>query len=77
MGQARPFRKATVLVVENDEEERFLVSMLFEESDLDVIACDNAETAAAIMAEKPGEIAMCSPTCALAARWTASTSRAP
>jgi hypothetical protein len=51
--------------------------MLFEESDLDVIACDNAETAAAIMAEKPGEIAMCSPTCALAARWTASTSRAP
>jgi DNA-binding NtrC family response regulator len=58
MGQARPFRKATVLVVENDEEERFLVSMLFEESDLDVIACDNAETAAAIMAEKPGEIAI-------------------
>jgi DNA-binding NtrC family response regulator len=58
MGQARPFRKATVLVVENDEEERFLVSMLFEESDLDVIACDNAETAAAILDEKPGEIAM-------------------
>jgi DNA-binding NtrC family response regulator len=58
MGQARPFRKAIVLVVENDEEERFLVSMLFEESELDVIACDDGETAAAIMEQKPGEIAM-------------------
>ncbi len=44
MGQAKPFR-STVLVVEDDEAQRFLASTLFEESELDVIECDSAEAA--------------------------------
>lgn len=57
MGQAKPFR-ATVLVVEDDEDERFLASTLFEESELNVIECESAEAALAVMDEKPEGVAM-------------------
>jgi DNA-binding NtrC family response regulator len=44
MGRAR---KHTVLVVEDDQLQRELVSLIFEESDWNVIQCMSAETAAA------------------------------
>lgn len=46
--------KQTVLVVEDDELQRELVSVIFEESDMNVIACMSAEAAAAVL-DKVGE----------------------
>ena len=45
--------KHTVLVVEDDQLQRELVSLIFEESDLDVIQCMSGE-AAAVVLEKAG-----------------------
>jgi two-component system, cell cycle response regulator CpdR len=44
MGQSKPFR-STALVVEDDEIQREMLVLLLEESDFDVIQCDDAETA--------------------------------
>jgi len=41
--------KHTVLVVEDDQLQRELVSVIFEESDMHVIACMSAEAAAAVL----------------------------
>ena len=46
--------KQTVLVVEDDQLQRELVSVIFEESDMHVIACVSAEAAAAVL-EKVGD----------------------
>jgi DNA-binding NtrC family response regulator len=46
--------KATALVVEDDPEQRELVSMLLEECDMAVIQCETAESAEAVL-EKIGE----------------------
>ncbi|MGD9836716.1 MAG: response regulator [Afipia sp.] len=46
--------RQTVLVVEGDQLQRELVSVIFEESDMHVIACMSAEAAAAVL-EKVGE----------------------
>lgn len=45
--------KHTVLVVEDDQVQRELVSLIFEESDLNVIQCMSGEAAAAVL-EKAG-----------------------
>lgn len=45
--------KHTVLVVEDDQLQRELVSLIFEESDMNVIQCMSAE-AAAVVLEKAG-----------------------
>lgn len=50
MGRAS---KQTVLVVEDDQLQRELVSVIFEESDMHVITCMSAEAAAAVL-EKVG-----------------------
>jgi DNA-binding NtrC family response regulator len=44
MGQSKPFRP-TAVVVEDDEIQRDMIAMLLEESDFDVIQCEDAETA--------------------------------
>ncbi len=46
--------KQTVLIVEHDQLQRELVSVIFEESDMHVIACMSAEAAAAVL-EKVGK----------------------
>lgn len=46
--------KQTVLVVEDDQLQRELVSVIFEESDMHVIACVSAKAAAAVL-EKVGD----------------------
>ena len=58
MGQSKPFNPPAVLVVDRDEDERTLVAMLFEESDLKVIECTDAKEAQAAIAERHGNIAM-------------------
>ncbi len=45
--------KHTALVVEDDELQRELVSLIFEESEMNVIQCESAE-AAAVVLEKGG-----------------------
>jgi DNA-binding NtrC family response regulator len=46
--------KQTVLIVEHDQIQRELVSVIFEESNMHVIACMSAEAAAAVL-EKVGK----------------------
>ena len=41
--------RQTVLVVEGDQLQRELVTVIFEESDMHVIACMSAEAAAAVL----------------------------
>jgi CheY-like chemotaxis protein len=49
MGQAGPFHRATALVVENDPALREMVCLLLEESGYDVIQCESAEAAEAVL----------------------------
>jgi two-component system, cell cycle response regulator CpdR len=44
MGQSKPFRQ-TAVVVEDDEIQRDMIVLLLEESDFQVIQCEDAETA--------------------------------
>jgi CheY-like chemotaxis protein len=57
MGQARPPRR-TALVVEDDAELRWLSATLLEESDLDIVECESAEAALAVMLMRGAEVAM-------------------
>lgn len=57
MRQAAPER-SIALVVETDQEQRALVATLLEESDLQVIECDSAEAALAVVAIKGDRMAM-------------------
>ena len=53
MGQAKPFRP-TAIVVEDDEIQREMLAILLEESDFEVVQCEDAETASlAIKARHP------------------------
>jgi DNA-binding NtrC family response regulator len=58
MGQSKPFSRATILVVEDDEDQRSLASTVFEEAGFRVIECESAEAAAAVLDASRGEIAM-------------------
>lgn len=51
-------KRPTVLVVEDNEDERYLVSTMFKGSDLDVIECGNAEAASEILDKNSDEIAL-------------------
>jgi two-component system, cell cycle response regulator CpdR len=44
MGQSKPFRP-TAVVVEDDPIQREMIALLLEETDYDVIQCEDAETA--------------------------------
>ena len=57
MRQALPER-SIALVVETDQEQRALVATLLEESDLQVIECDSAEAALAVVDIKGDHMAM-------------------
>ena len=48
MGRAKTTRRL-VLIVEDDAELRALIVALFEDSDLEVVECESAEAALAIM----------------------------
>jgi len=48
MGQSKPFR-ATALIVEDDPTQREMICLLLEESDYDVISCESAEAAEAVL----------------------------
>jgi CheY-like chemotaxis protein len=48
MGQSIPFR-ATALVVEDDPMQREMIALLLEESHFDVIECESAEAAEAVL----------------------------
>jgi CheY-like chemotaxis protein len=57
MGQARPPRRIA-LVVEDDAELRWLSAALLEESELDIVECESAEAALAVMLMRGAEVAM-------------------
>ena len=58
MGQSKPFNPTTVLVVEDDEDQRCLVGTLFEESGFEVLECDTAEEALALMQDRRENMAL-------------------
>lgn len=58
MGQSKPPRRTMALVVEDEEEQRFLSATLFEESDFDVVECESAEDALQVIKEKGEEVAL-------------------
>jgi CheY-like chemotaxis protein len=58
MGQSKPLRRAMALVVEDDEEQRFLSATLLEESEFNVVECASAEAAVAVLHEKPDEVGL-------------------
>lgn len=58
MIEPKPSRRATALVVEDDEEQRFLSATLFEESDFNVVECASGEAALAVLHEKHDELGL-------------------
>ncbi len=50
--------KSTALVVENDDAQRMMVTLLLEESDMNVIECDSAEAAVLVLNESGDSVAM-------------------
>ncbi len=57
MGQAQP-RRRTALVVEDDAELRWLTATLLEESELDIVECESAEAALAVMLIRGPDVTM-------------------
>jgi two-component system, cell cycle response regulator CpdR len=57
MGQSKPFR-ATALVVEDDPMQREMIALLLEESHFDVIECESAEAAEAVLRRMGRELAL-------------------
>jgi len=57
MGQSKPFR-ATALVVEDDPMQREMIALLLEESHFDVIECESAEAAEAVLRRIAGQISL-------------------
>jgi CheY-like chemotaxis protein len=57
MGRAKTPRRL-VLVVEDDDDLRALIVALFEESDLEIVECESAEAALAVMLLRGVEAAM-------------------
>ncbi len=58
MGQSKPLRRATAVVVEDEEEQRYLSATLLEESEFDVVECDSAEAAIEVIKEKGDDVAL-------------------
>ncbi|QUS42538.1 response regulator [Tardiphaga alba] len=50
--------RSTALVVENDESQRTLVSVLLEESEMNVIECESAEAAVLVLEESGDSVSM-------------------
>jgi len=57
VGTTRPERR-TVLVVEDDTELRALIVLLFEDSELEVVGCEDAEAALATMRRARRDVVM-------------------
>jgi DNA-binding response OmpR family regulator len=57
MGSARSERR-TILIVEDDADLRALIVLLFEESQLELVECGNAETALATMLMRGRDVVM-------------------
>ena len=57
MGQAQPKRR-TALVVEDDAELRWLTATLLEESEFDIVECESAEAALAVMLIRGPDVTM-------------------
>jgi DNA-binding NtrC family response regulator len=57
MGQARAVQPIA-LVVEDDHDQRALVAMLLEEAEFEVVECESAEAALAVMRLKGDRVAM-------------------
>lgn len=57
MGQATPIR-SMALVVETNHAQRELLAVLLEESELDVIECDSAETALPVLEKEAASLAI-------------------
>jgi DNA-binding NtrC family response regulator len=69
MGQSKPFR-ATALIVEDDEMQREMMSVLLEESNYNVIQCESAEAAELVLQRVSQTLALLITDVSLAGRMT-------
>ena len=58
MGQSKPYRRATALIVEDDPMQRDMICLLLEESDVDVIECESAEAAELVLERAAGSLVL-------------------
>src|SRR3974390_1776945 len=58
MGRPKPFHAKTLVAVEGDEDRRCLWGTLFEGSGFEVVECENAEEALALMQDRREEMAL-------------------
>jgi CheY-like chemotaxis protein len=63
--------RRTVLIVEDDSELRGLIVMLFEDSGMEIVECDSAESALATMLLRGREVVMIFPMSDFPVPWTA------
>jgi DNA-binding NtrC family response regulator len=56
MGQSQPLRRTTALVIEDDEDQRFLAVTLFEQGDFQVIECETAEQGLDVIRKRPDDV---------------------
>jgi CheY-like chemotaxis protein len=56
MGQSQPFRPMTAVIVEDDEDQRFLSATLLEEADFEVLECETADEALVIVRERRNDV---------------------
>jgi DNA-binding NtrC family response regulator len=57
MGQAHP-RRSVALIVEDDQDERSLLAALLEETEFEIVECESAEAALAVLYIKGDRVAM-------------------
>jgi CheY-like chemotaxis protein len=57
MGQSKPYR-ATALIVEDDPMQRDMLSLLLEESEVNVIECESAEAAELVLERAAGDLVL-------------------
>lgn len=74
MGQSRPFRtrstRAMAVIVEDDPSQREMICLLLEESDYEVVSCESAEAAEAVLKRTGARVALLMTDVNLAGRMT-------
>ncbi len=56
MGQSQPLRRTKAVVIEDDEDQRFLSATLLEEADFEVVECETAEQGLDVIRNRPDEV---------------------
>lgn len=56
MGRSQPLYRTKAVVIEDDEDQRFLSATLLEEADFEVVECETAEQGLEVIRKRPDEV---------------------